>query len=249
MKRLILVLLACCLSFVAFGQDKKSKPKRRNNVEQNIEADSSNQRREIKYILHNPRQSNTRLSEYYNLEVTDIPKNHKRILRSQPCWKVTRFAYTNLYDDEHYIEKDVYGGEEYPYHNTFVFFRKGYWRYGVNEMATLPPINNTIPIVQSKYQLYNNADFPLEVLMYGKGNKFVVGYQFVRFDKDSNSQKTDSWSTYLIEPATRKRLKEAKSLTKKSQKVAKYNKDVYIFLKRGYITKNMNDRINYLLGD
>lgn len=248
MNRLILVLLLGCLSFAAYGQDKKSKTKRRNKVEQNIEANSSNQRREIKYILHNPRLSNTRLSEFYNLDVTDIPKNYKRILRSHPCWKVTRFAYANIYDDEYYIEKDIYGGEEYPYHNTFAFSRRGYWRYGVNGMAAgLPPINNTIPSVESDYQLYNNTEFPLEVLMYGGGNKFVVGYQ--SYDKDGNPKNTDSCLTYLIEPATRKRLKEAKSLTKKAKKMAKYNKDVYTFLRGGFISENMNNALNYLLGD
>ena len=142
MKRLILVLLLGCLSFAAYGQDKKSKTKRRNKVEQNIEANSSNQRREIKYILHNPRLSNTRLSEFYNLDVTDIPKNYKRILRSHPCWKVTRFAYANIYDDEYYIEKDIYGGEEYPYHNTFAFFRKGDIRpHTLTKKATHLPYN------------------------------------------------------------------------------------------------------------
>ena len=239
MKRLILVLLLGCLSFAAYGQDKKPKTKRRNKVEQNIEADSSNRRREIKYILHNPRLSNTRLSEYYYLDVIDIPKNYKKILRRQPCWRVTRFAYANIYDDEYYVEKDIYGGVEYPYHNTFAFFRKGYWIYGVNEYAAGLPINNTIPFVESSYELYKNPKYPLMVLMYGEGNKFVVGYQ--SYDKDGNPKKTDSCLTYLIEPATRKRLKEAKSLTKKAQKAAKYNKDVNTFLRKGFLDDFVND--------
>ena len=69
------------------------------------------------------------------------------------------------------------------------------------------------------------------------------------YDKDGNPKNTDSCLTYLIEPATRKRLKEAKSLTKKAQKVAKYNKDVYTFLRGGFISENMNNALNYLLGD
>ena len=75
--------------------------------------------------------------------------------------------------------------------------------------------------------------------MYGEGNKFVVGYQ--SYDKDGNPKKTDSCLTYLIEPATRKRLKEAKSLTKKAQKAAKYNKDVNTFLRKGFLDDFVND--------
>jgi hypothetical protein len=31
--------------------------------------------------------------------------------------------------------------------------------------------------------------------------------------------------------------------------MAKYNKDVYTFLRGGFISENMNNALNYLLGD
>lgn len=87
---LILIVVTCCLTTLAFGQN--------------------NQKDDAKAPL---------LSEYFNLEVVDTPKNFKRILRSYPCWQATNFALTSGVDGVYNVETDVYGGPEFPLAECF----------------------------------------------------------------------------------------------------------------------------------
>ena len=225
--RVLLILLLACLSINSYAQNRKTKIMR---WEPKDEASIASGGRKVEYILHNPTLSNTRLSDYFNLEVVDTPKNLERILRRYPCFVVGRVANTSVYDDEHYVEK-VYGSEDYPYHNVFVFKSKGYWQYRVAYMM-LSPLVATEPNVVSKFVEYNDPqdDCPLQMIMCGKDNKFVIGFEGVRFDKNNKSYPSGSFSTYLIQPASRKKLKQMKSLVKKAAVVAQYNNEIREFL-------------------
>ena len=226
--RVLLILLLACLSINSYAQNRKTKIMR---WEPKDEASAASGGRKVEYILHNPTLSNTRLSEYFNLEIVDTPENLERILRRYPCWVVARIADTSVYDDEHYVEKDNYGSEEYPYHNVFVFKSKGYWLYRVAS-TMLSPLVATDPNVVAKFIEYNDPqnDYPLQMIMCGKENKYVIGFEGVRFDKNGKPQPSGSFSTYLIQPASRKKLKQMKSLVKKAAVVARYNKQIREFL-------------------
>ena len=227
MTRILLMLLLASLSVSAYAQKSKTKIMRWKPTD---EASVASGDRKVKYILHNPTLSNTRLSEYFNLEVVDTPKNLERILRHYPCFVVGRVANTSVYDDEHYVEK-VYGSEDYPYHNVFVFKSKGYWQYRVSA-TMLGPITGTDPHIIAEFRKYNDPqdDCPLQMIMCGKDNKFVIGFEGVRFDKNNKSYPSGSFSTYLIQPASRKKLKKRKSLVKKAALVVQYNKEIKEFL-------------------
>ena len=223
MIRILFILLLASLSVTAYAQKSKTKIMRWKPTD---EASVASGDRKVKYILHNPTLSNTRLSEYFNLEVVDTPKNLEKILRHYPCFVVRRVADTSVYDDEHYVEKDVYGSEEYPYHNVFVFKSKGYWRYSVSPTHTFPYLDTENPIFIMRYAPYENqkSGQPLQVIMCGKDNKYVVGFQGVTYDKNGNRQPANSFAVYLIEPASRKKLKQMKSWVKKAALVVQYNK-------------------------
>lgn len=202
-KMLILVVVMCCLTTLAFGQN--------------------NQKDDAKAPL---------LSEYFNLEVVDTPKDLKRILRRYPCWQATNYAFASGVNGVYNVETDVYGSPESPLQNAFVFKSKGYWRYSVSPTHTFPFLDTENPIFIMRYAPYENqkAGHPLQVIMCGKDNKYVIGFQAVTYDKDGNRQPTNSFSTYLIEPASRKKLKQMKSLVKKAALVVQYNKEIREFL-------------------
>ena len=202
-KMLILVVVMCCLTTLAFGQN--------------------NQKDDAKAPL---------LSEYFNLEVVDTPKNLERILRRYPCWQATNFAFASGVNGVYNVETDVYGSPESPLQNAFVFKSKGYWRYSVSPTHTFPFLDTENPIFIMRYAPYENqkAGHPLQVIMCGKDNKYVIGFQAVTYDKDGNRQPTNSFSTYLIEPASRKKLKQMKSWVKKAALVVQYNKEIKEFL-------------------
>ena len=211
----------------SYAQTRKPKMMRWEPAEETSVASGG---RNVKYILHNPSLSKISLSEYFNLEVVDIPENLESVLRRYPCWVVARVADTSVYDGEHYVEKDVYGSEDYPFHNVFVFKHRGYWQYSVAS-AMLGPAVATDPNVVAEFRKYNDPHdvFPLQVIMCGKGNKYVIGVEKVMYE-NGKPQPSGSFLTYLIQPASREKLKQMKSLVKKAAVVAQYNKEIKEFL-------------------
>lgn len=115
-----------------------------------------------------------------------------------------------------------------PLQNVFVFKSKGYWRYSVSPTHTFPYLDTENPILIMRYAPYENQKSwqQLQMIMFGKDNKYVIGFQGVTYDKDGNRQPANSYAVYLIEPASRKKLKQMKSWVKKAALVTLYNKEV-----------------------
>ncbi len=155
------------------------------------------------------------VSDFYKLDLIDMPKNYKSILRRQPCWKVTGRCYAICYNGKCYIDTESFG-DSFMDEIYFVFTSKGYWEYYLNEDPTIYPTDQP-----------HQCDFhskPPKIMMFGNGNKFVVCWEMGTLNNEPRDY--IHCVTYLIEPDTHKTLNSLKSQLKKEKKIAEQNNGI-----------------------
>lgn len=171
---------------------------------------------EILSILRSYAPEEILVSDFYKLDLIDMPKNYKSILRRQPCWKVTGWCYAICCNGECYVDTESIG-DPFMAEIYFVFEKKGVWHYYLDEDPTIYPTDQP-----HKRALYHYANVgthePPKILMYGKGNKIVIGWL------RTQPRYFTLCDTYLIEPDSRKTLNSLKSQLKKEAKIAERNK-------------------------
>lgn len=204
MKRLILVMLACCLSCSAYCQilpngktlSQQSTGRERNNTDKQPK----------KAIIPQTHWNNKLRPSVYSATLYDPPKNYKQILRSHSCWSVKAYNFRYSHKGRSYKNvrpqtKDIF--------RICKFTAKGVRVYYTPETAI--PRSYEIPFFVEEFVPYDKV----EVLGWNVEGEYVIS---VVLNKD--------WNAILrIAPSYREVATKHKKLVKASAKIAKLHKD------------------------
>lgn len=199
--KLLLVLLACCLSITSFGQTTLP------NGKSNIITQHPNSRQtggivQTKRHKTLPRRTMS-IWDNTNLASVTSPIKHKEMLRSHPCWNIRRHnSATRSFSNRTYSTKDVF--------RICEFTAKGVWVYYTPESAK--PLADNTPFVVSEFAPFDKVKF------LGRTPK---GQYAISVILDNRERK---WNMrFVIIPSTQEDLRYYKKLVRKSAKVTRQN--------------------------